>query len=330
MDGDGSDELLIADAGELKAFDGRLRPVWSRSLNPASVEGIIPASPGRPALILADPMFGIDGATGQRKWAVASPMPRHHWNRGPRVLDAGGRGQMPLVLNTGDIATSCRSAVATDDRGICTPPAGTRIPPARTRDDPRWARPLPWTEPLADLIGINGFLTLAGVALLNVVLPIGIVAVAARRRPWTTRVLLALPVASAVPLAAVLTLEPLMPAHTGPLPRNPRFLLALGTLAGMPVVIYTGAVIARLVRRRWRSLAWLAVATVAFSAAIAAAWLMLDRRSMAAIEHYDRSSWYLAVVPGAYAVGALIPFVWLFTRFYRWLRRPPRGGIVTQ
>jgi hypothetical protein len=50
----------------------------------------------------------------------------------------------------------------------------------------------------------------------------------------------------------------------------------------------------------------LAGLTLVASVAIGAAWLWIDRRTMPAIEHYQWSGWYLAMVPGACAASVLM------------------------
>ena len=84
------------------------------------------------------------------------------------------------------------------------------------------------------------------------------------------------------------------------MPVSSRLVFLLGTLAGLPIVLYAGSAAGSLLRRRWQALAALLGLTFLSSMIIAAAWLWADMRKMAAIEHYDRSSGYLAAVPGAY------------------------------
>ncbi len=58
---------------------------------------------------------------------------------------------------------------------------------------------------------------------------------------------------------------------------------------------------------------------------MAVAWLWIDLRSMAAIEHYDRSTWYLVLIPGAYCLGIVLPLGWILRRLGGWLRRLRRA-----
>jgi hypothetical protein len=214
-------------------------------------------------------------------------------------------------------------------RGDYKPPAGALVPPGIVPDDPRWTRPLPWTGPVGLVIAPAVASGAIGLALVNVMLPIALLRLAARRRPWTIRLLLMLPVAAAVPLCTYLAVEPLLPAKLDPLPPYPRLLFALATVASIPVAAWMALAGWSLVCLRWMSLAGLAGLTVLASAAVAAAWLYFDGRAMPAIEHYGRSGWHLVVVPGAYAAGMLILIAWPSRRAYRWLKhpRPTRTGI---
>jgi hypothetical protein len=198
------------------------------------------------------------------------------------------------------------------------------VPPGLPREDPRWTRLLPWIEPVVYRLGLKGFAALAGLAVVNVMVPLGILRLATRRRVWNVRTLMALPVAAAVPLSVFQTFEPLIPAQVGTTPVSPRIVFVLATVAGLPIVLYAATAGWILVRGRWKPLARMAALTALASAITAAAWLWADSRAMPAIEHYGRSGWYLVVVPGAYAAGVLILIAWPLRRAYRWLKRPRR------
>ena len=159
-----------------------------------------------------------------------------------------------------------------------------------------------------------------GLALFNVFLPLGILRLVALRRPWTLRLMMALPVAAAVPLTAFVALEPLIPALSAPYPSSSRILVTLGSLAGIPIVCFAATACRSLVCRRWRELALLTGLTILASLAIGLVWLRIDARSMPAIEHYDWSGWHLVVFIGAYAVGIFIPIA----RVIRGMLRLPR------
>jgi len=57
------------------------------------------------------------------------------------------------------------------------------------------------------------YLTLAGIALIDVVVPLSILWLATRKRFWSLRMLLALPVVIAIPLGVGLTLKRLLPVE---------------------------------------------------------------------------------------------------------------------
>jgi hypothetical protein len=218
--------------------------------------------------------------------------------------------------------TACRLAMPLTPQEALAPPRGTPTPPRLARDDPRWMRPPPWVEPIVRTIGPRGFLIAIGLALVNVVVPLGLLRLAARRRPWTLRLLMVLPIAAAVPLWMFQTVGPHLPLQLGSQQVTVRMVFVGGTLLGLPIVVWAWSVVAGLVRFRWRRLALLAGLTIAASAVVAGMWLTIDMRTMPAIEHYDRSGWYLTAVPGVYAVGVLMMIGWALRGGFRWLRRP--------
>ena len=48
---------------------------------------------------------------------------------------------------------------------------------------------------------------------------------------------------------------------------------------------------------------------------------------MPAIEHYAWSGWYLAVVPGAYAIGMLVLMAWMVRGLHNLPRRSGRVAV---
>ena len=133
---------------------------------------------------------------------------------------------------------------------------------------------------------------------------------------------MALPIAAAVPLWVFQTIEPMIPVQFGSTPISARVVFVLGTLAGMPMVLYAGFVLSSLVRRRGKALAWLVGITLVASALIAAVWLRIDSRIMPAIEHYGRSGACLVLALGAYGVGVVLPIGWILKWTYHWIKRP--------
>jgi hypothetical protein len=133
---------------------------------------------------------------------------------------------------------------------------------------------------------------MCGLALVNVFLPLAILRLAARRRPWTTRVLLALPVAAAIPLTAFIMLEPSLPVQFAALAHSPKAQYVVGTLMGIPFLVYAARIVVNILRRRWRRLLVFIALTLLAAAAVAACWVSFDMRTMPAIEHYDWSAWW--------------------------------------
>ena len=236
------------------------------------------------------------------------------------LLDPGDSSRLPRFLTTGLGATVCRSALPTTSTGAYAPPQGTPVQPGLARNDPRWTRPLPWANAVEVDAAASGALVAVGLALFKVFLPLGILRLVALRRPWTLRLMMALPIAAAVPLSAFVALEPVIPALPAPYPSSSRVLFTLGSLAGTPIVCLAAMAALNVARRRWGHLALLAGVTVLASLAIGLVWLRIDIRSMPAIEHYDWSGWYLSVLPGAYAVGVLM----VLARIVQAMTRLPR------
>jgi hypothetical protein len=332
VDGDGRDELLINYDNHLQVWTVELQNLWSRS-GKAIARGqiqFIPPSAGRPGTVVVPEIVGLDGSDGRPRWTSHSPQMRWSSVFTASLLDPGDSARLPSFLTTGLGASVCRSVLPTTPTGALAPPRGLPVQPGLDRFDPRWMRPLPWAQ-LIDNDDLGSCLLVVIVlALFNGFLPFLILFLAARRRPWTMRLMLALPLAAAVPLTAVVVFEPLIPALPAPFPSSSRLLFALGSLAGIPIVSLAAAIGFCLVRRRWKQLALFAGLTVLASVVIGLAWLRFDWRSMPTVEHYTWSGWYLAVVPGAYAVGVSIVVGGAIRAVSRMPGRPERETLVTQ
>ncbi len=266
---------------------------------------------------MIDTATAIDGMTGQVRWTYRNPP--QSWRNMSLLHDPGGSSESPLLFSVNFPAAICRSALPTTPSGDYLPPAGNLVPTGLTWDDPRWTRPLPWSTLLVRDIGPRGFLALTALALVNVIVPISLLRLTTRGG-WRVSTLMALPIAAAIPLSVLQLVEPLLPAQFGPLPASPRLVFLLGTLAGLPIAIFVLLAVWSLIRWKWKRLAVLAAATVLSTAAVAAVWLWIDRRTMPAIEHYDRSTWYLVLIPGAYLLGILLPVGWPLRRLDARLR----------
>ncbi len=326
-DGDGPDELLVWYADRLRAWGLDLEERWSWPDKFATSGQVIPVSAGRPPEVIVTPGLGLDGATGRPRWKGQGDLV---WPfQAPQILDPGNSTNLPLQLVHRQGETICRRTMPAAPDGTFAMPRGEPVPPGLPREDPRWTRLLPWIEPVVYRLGLKGFAALAGLAVVNVMVPLAILRLASRRRVWSVRALMAMPVAAAVPLWVFQAVEPLIPAQVGTTPVSPRIVFALATVAGLPIVLYAATAGWMLVRGRWKPLARMAALTALASAITAAAWLWADSRAMPAIEHYGRTGWYLVIVPGAYAAGVLVLIAWPIRRAYRWLRRPRRPTTPT-
>lgn len=190
----------------------------------------------------------------------------------------------------------------------------------------RAARPLPWLAWFRRIGGGWVILGAAGLAFVNVVLPLCLLRLVAGRRRFSMRALMALPVAAAIPLMCFLILEPELPAGSTPLLATEKRLFTAVTVAGVPIVflvIWTGTI---LVRCRWKPLLALAALTVLMSLAIAAGWCSIDARKMSTLERYDRAGWYLVALPGAYGAAILVLLARFGLVLGSLLRRGPRAA----
>ena len=228
--------------------------------------------------------------------------------------------------------------------------------PDLERNDPRWEKPLPWLSASGSPASPLGFLAVAGLALLNVVLPLLILRLAAGGRPWSMRALMALPVAAAVPLIAFLAMEPAIATRPDALVPSAKLEFVLGSLAGIPIVVLAAFVASSMARQRYKTLAALAALILLCSLVVGTSWIWLDshlmpaieqyiwsawRQSIApgpiaagmkplpALEHYDWSGWYLAIVPGACAAALFLTLA-LAARAAMRARRPaPDRSAIT-
>ncbi len=332
LDGDGHDELIVWSDNRLSAWGSDLKDRWSFPTDDMSILRVVRPYPGRPSTLILPPSRAIDGTTGELRW-LHKPFPLSSRNGG-ELLDPGNPTRLPrLIFNRNNpSATICRNALPATPKGDYLPPSGASPPPGLARDDPRWTRGLPWTNLMTPHTARTSLLAVTGLALLNVFVPLSLLWLAARRRPWSLRVSMALPVAVAVPLTAFQAVEPLLPIPppSAPLPSGSLALFALGSAAGVPLIAYVILLAMTLLRRRWRNLLFLTAFTLLASFTTAAIWLWLDMRTMPAIERDSRSGWDLALLPGACAIGVLMLIICPIRQTTRWITRrrkrkpPPR------
>ncbi len=324
LNGDGRDDLLVWSNGRLRAWGPDLREAWSRPDQFASIDQVLPGSPGNPSALIITPALALDGATGQSRWTAQGAFTARPAESEPALLDPGNSTRHPLWLSLGMGATVCREALPTTSNGKLAPPRGTLIQPGRNPLDPRWARPLPWLAWLNGPFGLWGFLAATGLACVNVVLPLLILRLIAGRRRASIRALMAVPLAAALPLMAFLMLEPVLPVSSTLLLSSEKRIFTIGTLAGIPIVFCLFWMVRNLARLRWKPAALLIVLTAFVSLSIAAAWLWYDKKSMSPIERYASSGWYLVLLPGITASGLLILILVTTKAAFRFITRRTR------
>ena len=241
LNGDGRDELLVSFDGRLHALDGDLKEVWSWPTQSMAIDAIIPGSAGRACEVMISPGLGLDGATGRPLWTGQASLLTGPGQFTPELLDPGNSRRLPLLIGNGLGATVCRVAMRTTPEGAISEARGAIVQPGLAVDDPRWARPLPWVKKLTGALGPWGQLAASGLAMVCVVLPLLIVRLArGRRRFYTIRALMGLPVAAALPLMVYLTLVPRLPVSSSPLLASEARVFIIGTLAGLPIVVCVG------------------------------------------------------------------------------------------
>jgi hypothetical protein len=316
LDGDGRDELLVQDDDRLSACRGDLSELWSRP-NRERIEQVLRSHSGQPATVILESMRALDGVKGRTLWK----------GRPGRAIDAGSSANRPRVLTVDHDATICTLVLPTTPQGSCEPAQGMPAPPGLARDDPRWARPLPWSQQAAGPFPAQFFvLALGGLALINVVVPLLILKLATRRRVWSVRMLLALPAVVAIPMTAFLTFVSATPSMAGASAGEAIAGFGRATLGGMPIVVYVALLGSSLIRRRRRRLIKLAVLSVLATAVLAGYLLLDDGLRKPAMGHYTWSGWIELIVPGLYLAGVLamvalaVRGAWRFVG-KRWRRR---------
>jgi hypothetical protein len=325
LDGDGREEVVVKDGARLRAFGNGVKELWSVPCDkePTRSVRLLQGSKERPGAVMVPPAVGLNGATGQPRWMAQIPWANNAVAL-PLVPSTSSLPPLLMLRQRGSAMTACRVPHSVDSMGMYAPPRSTAIRAGLYHDDPRWMRPLPWMKWQGYLFGPQRLSSVAALAFLNMVVPLAILRLAARRRPWTVRLLMAVPVAVAVPLTVFLAFEDRMPAFRNTLSLAPGPAFLLGTLAGIPAVAFMAMVGWSFVRTRWRVLSRIAGLTVFASVVIGLVWLWTDRRTTSEMEHYQWSDWYLCVVPGGYAVGVVIVIDRAIRTIGRSLRRPDR------
>ena len=187
LDGDGRDELIVWYDNKLYAWGSDLKDRWSFPTDDMSILRVFRPYPGRPSTLILPPSRAIDGLTGELRW-IHKPFPPANRQSG-ELLDPGNSTRLPRLIfaQNNPSATVCRNALPATSKGDYLPPSGAKPPPGLTRDDPRWTRGLPWTNLMTPQTARIGLLAVLGLALLNIFVPLSLLWLAARRRPWSLR-----------------------------------------------------------------------------------------------------------------------------------------------
>jgi outer membrane protein assembly factor BamB len=142
LDGDGQDEIVFIEGGELVATTSELRPLWKAPIpfQHGTVHHFIPATREAAATIVVGvgmhQLYGVDGKTGAVRW----------YSRGSDafqgILPAKDAKEPPGILEHVGPFTVCRQAVPTTAKGEPLPPARSDV--AVTTTTVIHYRPLPW------------------------------------------------------------------------------------------------------------------------------------------------------------------------------------------
>ena len=300
LNGDGRDELLFHDGGSLRACRRDLSELWSLPTREA-VRELLPGARGRASTVVLNPSLGVDGATGRPKWML-----------GPArsILKTSDGSNLTRALSGPDGTTICRVAMPTSADGRYRAARGVTARPPVLDNDPRREQRIIWIRPNA-LYNDPLIQMLLGATLVNVCFPVMVLWLATRRRFWSMRLLLALPVVVALSMTGSSTLISFMPDYLKPSPEPWSGLvlhMVLLSMSGVPVVMYTVALALALVHRRWKKTAVLVAGAVLGAALILALSLWGVRQAKPAIEHYNWSGWQQAFFWGAYIAGLMMLF----------------------
>ncbi len=338
--GKGRGELLLfVDGGRVCAARGDVRAgreVWSWppagevAKGDLQVLAVQPATEAGPATVVVlatgeHAVYGLRGDDGRPLWRGAAD----DAGGGARItaLFSSVPGELPFIVSTRPGRdTVCRAALPVDAQGRFQPPAAGPHSYETPADDPRFLRPLPWAV-VPDLRDVL-MLVPVGLALALLVLPVWLLRAAVRRRSWRLGVaLLGWLFLIAGSFALFRTNSSFLqgsPLQTAPWP----VFVASGfglALAGLPVVAFLTAAVARGFCRRWGSLAVLAALFLVCASLFGGIWLLSDARQMEPGQHYAWDAWYLVWMPGLFFAGCLLILSILLRgaarRLWRGLRR---------
>jgi hypothetical protein len=249
--------------------------------------------------VVINPSLGIDGATGRPIWTLGSAR---------AILRTSDESNPARALDGSDGTTICRMAMPTAADGHYLVMPGVTARPPTLEDDPRreqrlfWVRPSPiYNDPLIRAA--------IGATFVNICVPVMVLWLATRRRFWSMRLVLALPVVVAVSMAGSSTLISLFPDELQPSATPWSDLLRRVdwfSVSGLPIVAYTVALVLALIHRQWKKLGVLVAGAGLAAVLILTLMLLAVSHWKPAIEHYNWSGWHEAFFWGAYVAGLLM------------------------
>ena len=125
LDNDGRDEIVFWYDEQLSAWGRDLKDRWSIPAHDWPVFRVPGrAAGGSRALFLPSARI-LDGRNGHVQWTYNPPWPSNRY--GGELLDPGGRGSMPRLINSrnGWVGTVCRYLLASTAKGAYAPATGT-------------------------------------------------------------------------------------------------------------------------------------------------------------------------------------------------------------
>ena len=244
------------------------------------------------------------------------------------VVPKDVRGEGPPLLAGSDGTTARRTPLAAAGAGAYAQASGNAVRPAYRvdRNDSRWRRPLPWLIP-EEAWPIH--LEMGLLAFFNIAVPLTIVRLAARKRPYFVRLLLALPLSGGILWATFLcTTKSPNSSLDDPATWFALAMFAVRSLVGVPFMAYAWLVARCFIRPRRARVAWLAGSTALFSLVFAIMQLRADMKLMIAPEYYSWWGWYEIALPGAVAVACLALFAWPIMSAIQLARRLRHRAVV--
>jgi len=348
LDGDGREELLFVREGKLWASRGvKDEFLWSWDL-PDQNAGILGLSrpnppprpdegqPATPAIWAGSSVYGLSGSDGQVIWRCdGSVSPQSGSSHPPTVTLLAGSDPNgpPRVVFRGppsyfnNWATICRQAWPVSSEGKYQPATATPRHYDPLPELPSPARRLPWASKFSAWNETASLVTLVlpWMSFAVVVLPILLVRRAVRQRSWNLGLWTVVYVAVAGTLYVLYATTMDRPANLDGLP------VAMHAAVGLPGAVFFTVAVFLLVRRRWRMLGWLLLASLAMSVIAAASELLSDPIDSSG--PYSFSGWYWIWFIGACYTGIVIllgtPLVMLLLLILRHIRRAKNRSTPT-